>query len=123
LYQSPFFQLAKQFAEGLSPAHRFILSAEHGLVDARQELSPYTMTMSALGQSGTKAWGKSIADDLGGRLDLSQYEVVVLGLGRFADPIVKHLPQASAPLARMTLQEAMAYLSNQSDGPRRRGAF
>ena len=116
LYRSEFFRLGKAYAQQYEPIRIFILSAEHGLVPAERELQPYTMTMSALGQGDVKTWGQWVATQLEEQIDLPRHEVVVLGLGRFADPIVRHLPHGTAPLARMTLKGAMNFLRQQVNG-------
>lgn len=116
LYRSEFFRLGKAFAQQYQPNRIFILSAAHGLVPAEQELQPYTMTMSALGQGDVKTWGKLIATQLDEQIDLQRHQVMVLGLGRFANPIVRHLPHSTAPLARMTLEGAMNFLRQQVNG-------
>jgi len=113
LYRSEFFRLGKAYAQQYQPSRIFILSAEHGLVPAERELQPYTMTMSALGQGDVKSWGRLVAIQLDEQIDLQRHQVVVLGLGRFADPIVRHLPHSTAPLARMTLEGAMTFLRQQ----------
>lgn len=114
LYHSEFFRLAKQYADQLSPKRLFILSAVHGLVAAEEELAPYTMTMSALGQGDVKSWGKMVATQLQEAVHLHRHEVIILGLGRFANPILKHIPQAIAPLVSMTLAQAMQFLREQA---------
>jgi hypothetical protein len=113
LYRSEFFQLGKAFAQQMEPDLIFVLSAEHGLVPAEQELQPYTMTMSALGKGDVKGWGKLVVEQLKDRLDLSRYQIVILGLGRFAYPIAHHLVEARTPLAQMSLSGALNFLRQQ----------
>ncbi|MEL6132088.1 MAG: DUF6884 domain-containing protein [Bacteroidota bacterium] len=111
LYRSEFFRLGRSFAQSFSPKKIYILSAEHGLVAGEQELVPYTMTMSALAKEGdVKVWAKLIVDQLREEIDLHQYEVIVLGLRKFAQPIADALPHAQAPLVGMNMPQAMNYL-------------
>ncbi len=110
LYRSEFFRLGRSYAWRLEPVHLFVLSAEHGLVPAEQELFPYAHTMSALGQGDVSAWAEAVVAQLQDRIAVDRYRVVILGLRRFAAPIAQRLPQAETPLVGMTLAQAMNFL-------------
>ena len=110
LYRSGFFRLGRSYAWTLEPQQIFILSALHGLVPADQELTPYPETMSELGRGEVNLWANSIVQALAEKVDLPKYEVFVLGLRRFAQPIFKQLPQGQAPLVGMTMPQALNWL-------------
>ncbi|MEO1417590.1 MAG: DUF6884 domain-containing protein [Bacteroidota bacterium] len=111
LYRSEFFRLGRSHAQSFEPEKIYILSAEHGLVLGDQVLEPYTMTMSALAQEGdVQAWAQLVVDQLKVQVDLTKYEVIVLGLRKFAQPIADRLPHAQAPLVGMNMPQAMNYL-------------
>lgn len=113
LYRSEFFRLGRSYARQLRPKCIFVLSAEYGLVPADRELGPYTMTMSALGKGDVNSWGQLVAKQVHEQVDVDEHEVVVLGLSRFANPIIKHLPHTQAPLVGMTLSQAMNFLRSE----------
>lgn len=111
LYRSEFFRLGRSYAWTFEPEELFILSAEHGLVPAEQELLPYPMTMSALGQEGDlHAWGQLIATQLRQRLQPERYRLVILGLRRFVAPLLREFPNAETPLLGMTMPQALNFL-------------
>ncbi|MEM9987704.1 MAG: DUF6884 domain-containing protein, partial [Bacteroidota bacterium] len=110
LYRSEFFRLGRSYAWSLEPQQLFILSALHGLVPADQELKPYAETMSELGRGEVGLWADGIVQALAEQIHLPQHEVIVLGLRRFAAPILKQLPHGQAPLVGMTMPQALNWL-------------
>ncbi len=110
LYCSEFFRLGRSYAWSFDPEEIFILSAEYGLVPGEKVLPPYSMTMSALAKEEVKGWAALILDQLKEAIDLEKYEVIVIGLRKFAKPIAREIPGAEAPLVGMSMPQALNFL-------------
>jgi len=113
LYRSEFFRLGRSYALSLEPEQVFVMSAVHGLVSAKTVLPPYPMTMSILGKEDVNPWAEWIANSLRAQVSLDRYEIIVLGLRKFAAPVAKRLPGAQTPLVGMNLPQALTYLREQ----------
>lgn len=63
LYQSPWFQKARRYAEERGDDWR-ILSAEHGLVHPYEVLTPYDVSMGDLNARERREWAEGVLDEL-----------------------------------------------------------
>lgn len=110
LYRSPLFYAGRSWALRMQPDLLMLMSVRHGLVPACEVLDPYPDTLSGMDDAAVNHWADRIAADLR-NLDLTaEDELIILGLSRFAAPLLKRLPQAHAPLIGMTLPEARHWL-------------
>jgi cytoplasmic iron level regulating protein YaaA (DUF328/UPF0246 family) len=63
LYQSTWFIKAKTYAEKHYSIW-FILSAQHGLVEPSDVISPYNKTLKSISSEARKEWAQSVFDEI-----------------------------------------------------------
>ncbi len=62
LYQGDLFKHLMDFAEAQNPAHIFILSGKHHLLELETEIEPYDVNLNEVSEEALKAWsGKVLA--------------------------------------------------------------
>jgi hypothetical protein len=110
LYRSPLFYAGRSWALRMQPDMLMLMSVRHGLVPADDMLEPYPDTLSGMDDAAVEQWADRIAAGLRDFGLAPQDELIILGLSRFAAPLLKRLPQAHAPLLGMTLPEARHWL-------------
>ena len=64
LYISSLFTLSRQYALSLNPDRIFILSAKYGLVDLKQEIDPYDLTLNTMGVAERREWSRRVLSEL-----------------------------------------------------------
>jgi hypothetical protein len=117
LYQSPWFQKARRYAEGHGDYWR-ILSAGHGLVHPYQELSPYDVRMSDLSAEERREWAASVLDDLlwDARLNLKRGDRVAILAGvqyrQYLEPALKRRGmKVTVPMKGLGIGEQLRWLN------------
>ena len=63
LYRSPWFRLARSFAEQRGKSW-FILSARHGLVDPEHRLAPYDLSLDDFSADERRSWASGVVAQL-----------------------------------------------------------
>lgn len=93
LYVSPWFVLARRFAEKRGGAW-LILSAEYGLVEPERIVAPYNRTLNSMPAAERRLWAQHVADDLQAREGWWESIVVLAGL-RYREFLLEHLERMS----------------------------
>ena len=70
------------------------------------------MTMSALAKQDVQSWANEVVNQLHELFNLDKYNVIVLGLRKFAFPIAQQCPHSQAPLVGMNMPQALNFLRN-----------
>ena len=105
LYVSPWFQLARQYAESTGSPW-FILSARYGLLAPDQMIEPYEQTLNTMPIEERRAWADRVRDQLSEHLrDVEQ--VVFLAGARsrefWADQLRDRGIQVEIPMDGLTI--------------------
>ena len=114
LYDSPWFHLARQYAESTASPW-FILSAKYGLLDPDQTIGPYEQTLNKMPVADRKAWADRVRDQLDRYLqDVRQ--VVFLAGARYreflADRLRQRGIQVEIPMSGLTIGRQLQWLKN-----------
>jgi len=80
LYTSPLFRGRRQFVEA-SCDEWWILSAKHGLVDPREELHPYDVTLNTMGVGERREWSQRVLEQIRAQIDPSISDVFEIHAG------------------------------------------
>lgn len=113
LYISDWFQKARGLVERLG-VRWFILSAEHGLVEPEQVLTPYEKTLNAMGVNERRAW----ASDLLAKLTtLSTPSFTFLAGQRYREFLIGPLQECGykiqVPMEGLRIGEQLGWLQQQ----------
>ena len=104
LYVSPLFRKSRAAAEQYG--RWFILSALHGVVDPRDEIEPYNVTLKA----NDTGWGWKVFDQLR-TLGLTGETFVVFGGSKYVGPLMECGLNVVDPLRGLGIGERLAKLS------------
>jgi cytoplasmic iron level regulating protein YaaA (DUF328/UPF0246 family) len=100
------------FAHSLLPDKIFILSAKYGLVDLEQELEPYEQTLNTMSASEIKLWSEKVREQIGGKIDLKNDEVVFLAGEKYRKHLLPFFDKTSVPLKGLGIGKQLHYLKN-----------
>lgn len=89
LYTSALFRALRAYAED-NANEWFILSAEHGLVEADQVLAPYERTLNRMPKTQRDEWAARVKDELAARVPTSA-DVMILAGERYREALVPFL--------------------------------
>lgn len=113
LYDSSLFKKSLAYAKSLSPNDIFILSAKYGLVDLAETIAPYEMTLNTMPVGARRAWGERVLGQLRLVSDLKNDKFIFLAGQKYRDPLTKHMPYWSAPLAGKRIGQQLRWLTGQ----------
>lgn len=116
LYVSNWFCKARRYAEA-SGCSWFILSAKYGLVQPRQVIAPYELTLNTMGVADRRAWAKWMARRLA-QVVPNLSHVVFLAGERYREFLAQHLVargiSISVPMEGLRIGEQLKWLGNHS---------
>ncbi|MBU0923283.1 hypothetical protein KKG81_00245 [bacterium] len=122
LYISSLFKKGLEYAKLLQPDKIFILSAKYGLVNLKQEIEPYNITLNNMVKEERVIWSKNILSKLKKLTDIENDEFVFLAGKKYIEfllPKIKHfkIPLKDAlqsePKNRRGIGCQMKWLDNQ----------
>ena len=64
LYQGDLFKKLMDFAEAQDPAHIFILSGKHHLLELETEIEPYDVNLNEVSEEALKDWSNKVLAQL-----------------------------------------------------------
>ena len=118
LYTSDWFCKARAYAESASDRW-YILSAKHGLVEPDQVIAPYERTMRDMDADHRRAWGRSVAIEIGRRITAPSKIVFICGAA-YCDPLLEFLRfvtfkpvEVELPLAGLGIGQQKSWLMAQ----------
>lgn len=113
LYQSPWFQKARRYAEEHGDDWS-ILSAGHGLVHPYQELSPYDVSMGDLNAEERREWAASVLDDLFWAIKRGDRVIILAGVA-YRQHLVPELKRrgvkVTVPMKGLGIGEQLRWLN------------
>lgn len=119
LYRSDLFRKSLAYAETIAPGRYWILSAKHGLVEPRQVLEPYELSLEHLDPEERAEWAHTVGIQLGDALEMPfaaknwpGYRIVVLGGSRYV-PQLPDRNTAERPLDGMQIGQRLQWLRAQ----------
>lgn len=110
LYVSPLFKLSLKYAYLLKPDKIYILSAKHGLVDLKEELEPYEITLNSMVAGEIKDWAKMVARQLKDEVDFKNDEVVFLAGDNYRKHLLPLFSHYQVPLRGLSIGRQLHFL-------------
>ena len=121
LYQSPWFRLARQYAEKVGDAW-YILSAKYGRVHPDWEIDPYDHTLNTMTVADRKNWAEETYASISSAFfqrDFSpdQFEVVILAGERYREFLIPRFEddgyKVSVPMEGLGIGQQLAWLKKE----------
>ncbi|MBP8952845.1 MAG: hypothetical protein KBI47_10680 [Armatimonadetes bacterium] len=115
LYTSPLFRLNLAYARRLQPDAIFILSAKYGLLDLRERVRPYDLTLNAMSAAEVRRWAGQVLEQLRLRSDPARDEYVFLAGANYRKYLAPHLRHVAVPLEGLRIGEQLSQLKEWVD--------
>lgn len=110
LYLSAWFQKARDYVEAKN-APWLVLSALHGLVDPKEVIAPYDLTLNGMSSHERDAWGKRVIAQLQQRQISGEAEIVILAGERYRKPLADWFGErAIVPMRGLGIGEQLSWL-------------
>lgn len=117
LYTSRLFQALRGYAVAHADSW-FVLSAEHGLLDPGQVVSPYEKALNTMRRTERVAWANRVQHQLAERLPLGA-EVLMLAGERYRVDLIPFLTarghRISIPLLGLSIGKQLQWLKHQAE--------
>lgn len=115
LYISPLFRFNLEYAKSMKPDAIFILSAKYGLLDLKQEIEPYELTLNKMSEGQKKAWAEKVLNDLSQKSDLSHDHFVFLAGMNYRKYLIPAMSSYEVPLEGFTFGQQLQELKRRID--------
>ena len=110
LYISPLFKLNLSYAQSLNPDNIFILSAEHGLLNLDDEISPYNKTLNKMSKDEIKQWSIKVKEQLNKVIDMNNDKVIFLAGEKYRKYLMPYIKNYEIPLKSLGIGKQLRYL-------------
>ena len=110
LYVSPLFRLSWNYANKLSPAGIFILSAKYGLLVPDREIEPYDVTLNRMSANEIKKWANQVLNQLTEYSDLSRGHFTFLAALKYRKYLIPSMPHSDVPMEGLSIGRQLQYL-------------
>ena len=115
LYNSPWFNLAKAYAEQ-SGHPWFILSAEYGFLSIHKTIEPYDTTLKQMTHANRKKWASKVLTAIKTKIE-PDYKIIILAGLPYREFLTDLLTQAGytvqIPMANLGIGQQLAWLKNE----------
>ncbi|MEB3121207.1 MAG: hypothetical protein VKL41_08280 [Snowella sp.] len=111
LYSSTLFKKSLKYAKHLNPDNIYILSALHGLVDLKQEIEPYDITLKNLPYIKRVEWGKNVLEMIKKIADIDKDLFVFLAGQEYINPLCESIKNLESPLQGLRIGERIKLLN------------
>lgn len=113
IYISPLFKKQLAYARKLNPDGIYILSAKHGLLDLRDEIEPYNVTLNKMSTAEIKSWSINILDELNRRFDLKQTHITFLAGVNYRKFLIGEIKYFDIPFEGLTIGRLLRRLTEE----------
>ena len=110
LYISPLFKLNLSYAQSLNPDNIFILSAEHGLLNLDDEISPYNKTLNKMSNDEIEKWSVNVKEQLNKVIDMNNDKVIFLAREKYRRYLMPYIKNYEVPLQGLGIGKQLRYL-------------
>jgi len=111
LYVSPLFKKNLQYANTLNPDAVFILSAKYGLVDIKDEIEPYDVTLNTMTTYQIRKWAEWVINQLRLVTDIENDEFTLLAGNNYRKYILPHLKHYKIPMEGLSIGRQLQWLT------------
>lgn len=112
LYTGALFQKSLAYAHHINADAIYILSANYGLLELVQEITPYEKTLNGMSSSDVARWAESVLEQLRSRTDLATDRFVILAGMAYRSHLVPHLTNVELPLDGLRFGEQLKFLKS-----------
>ena len=110
--RAPLFQKSLAYARHINADAIYILSANYGLLELAQEISPYEKTLNGMLSSDIKQWAEIVLEQLRSRTNLATDRFVILAGIAYRSRLVPHLANVELPLDGLRFGEQLKFLKS-----------
>jgi hypothetical protein len=112
LYTGALFQKSLAYARRIHTDAIYILSANYGLLELAQEISPYEKTLRGMPSCDVEQWAETVLKQLRARTNLSTDRFVILAGMAYCSRLVPHLTNVKLPLEGLRFGEQLKFLNS-----------
>lgn len=112
LYTGALFQKSLAYARRINADAIYILSANYGLLELGQEISPYEKTLNRMSSGDAEQWAEAVLKQLRSRSNLAADRFVILAGMAYCSRLVPHLVKVEMPLDGLRFGEQLRFLKS-----------
>jgi hypothetical protein len=112
LYGGPLFSSSWEYAKNLKPDFIHIMSAKYGLIDYKEVIEPYDVTLNDMDKETIQTWSDKVFNDLKSKYDIEKTKFIILAGKNYYSGFIDKLPHIELPLGSLPIGKRVQYLQN-----------